>query len=169
VNNHVATVQYNARWRLSDAARDLPCTRPGDASLWEGDSGRDANAVARKACATECPFRVDCYMSSLDAGDIGVVRGGILLMGRTRLKTCERCGLPAVRAGRARLRNLCAVCVCVWDCAGCGKRFYVERRNEPEDRRQYCSDTCKISSYATRIRWVRRRPSPRAITSGIHR
>jgi hypothetical protein len=160
---------YNHRWRLGEAAKTVPCTvQPSH--LWDGESGRDANAIARKYCATECQFRRDCYLSSLSAGDVGVVRGGILLMGRTRMKNCQRCGLPAVRAGRARLRNLCAVCVCIWDCHGCGKRFYVERRNEPQDHRQYCSDACRIEHYAKRIQWTRAlsRTTRKALTRGVH-
>lgn len=160
---------YNPRWRFSEEARNVPCARPGLASLFDGDSGRDANAKARKYCATECQFRRDCYLMSLAMGDTGVIRGGILLMGRTRMNNCKHCGLPAVRAGRARLRTLCAVCVCVWDCSGCSKRFYIERRNEPADHRQYCSDDCKITTYAKRIRWTRARRTPtQHLTKGTH-
>lgn len=124
--------------------------------MWEKEAGKEANAIARKACVLACQFRVDCYMTSYWTGDSGVIRGGIMLIGRVKMRPCVRCGLPAIRVSRRRVRNLCAACVCLWDCAGCGQRFWVERQQEPRSpRRQYHSESCRVSSITDRIMAMR--------------
>lgn len=148
-------VQYDARWRWSEAARDLICMKAGTSAMWEQDAGKEANAQARKVCVLKCPFRVDCYMTSYLLGDVGVIRGGVMMVGKVKMHNCQRCGLPAIRANRRRLRSLCSVCVCLWKCYGCGRRFYVERQNEPRSPRQYHNEVCRIASLRDRINAVR--------------
>lgn len=123
----------------------------GTASFWEQDAGRELNAIARETCATVCPFRVDCYMTSYMTGDTGVIRGGIMLQGRVKTTVCVRCGLPAIKVSKRRVRKLCQVCICLWACYGCGRSFWVDRRAEPKSFRQYHSEECRIRSLRGRI------------------
>lgn len=141
---------YNRRWRLSPHAANLPCMKKP--LYWEQEGGKENNTFAKRRCAMDCRFRVDCLMTSLEAGDQGVVRGGVLLVGRTKLTVCRRCATPSVKSTRARPRTLCPVCLCTWDCWGCGVRFYVERSQEPATDRQYCTGQCRFTTIRARLR-----------------